>query len=412
MAVTQIKRPFKLVPAYNDAEFYASSSQTAQPNFTYYMVITPDGESPLVFRIAPDAGGKFYYNAIGLIRSFVANYYPFAINDWTSVTNGLIGFTVNIGEEYGSTPAIHSGSDYYFQVWNASLTKRERSVYRIADYACTTTGFKWLNNFAPLGSASIKYFQDLPFSFIQYNVLIDHVIIKTYNSGGLVNTVKILNPINSYPTFISINCSPESLNALVAAEPTRVASATSLPVFLGSGNETYYTLSFEDITNAITAFITVTIDGACGKFDNESLYYLSRKGAFDFFNFEGNHKDNFNVDKTFYRSLADSFEASHEVVSGTVATSGPNPVGINDKALNITYNEDRVLVTQPLTQVEITNLKDLYSTPYVFINTAFNDYTKYSQKDAAFEIKQELVEKIITMEARLNSGYTEVRQHG
>lgn len=408
MAVTVINRPFELVPAYNDVEFYASSTQTARPNFVYYVKVTVDTGDVLNYRIPADPSGKCYVNLVGLVRKFVKNDYPFGIHDWTYLPNNTQGFTVNIGEEYGITPTIYPGSDYYFTAWNGSLTKKERSTYRFTDYAATSAGgFKWLNGF---DNARIKAYQDLMIYFIQWDYAIDHVIINTYNSGGLENTVTIDSPLNALPAMVAFNVSPDSINALVAATPSRVSSATSLPVFLG--DEIRYTVLFCDSTDSVVGGFNVDLYAACeNMFTEHNLYYLNRFGAYDCQPMQGNHRENFNITKKYYQGLLNKFEASYEVVSGTVATDGPNPLSISTKALNISYEGSTTLLSQPLTQTALNAVRDMFASPNVFLNIAFADYVRYSQGDTTYQLKQELVEKLVTIEATLNAGVIERRQN-
>lgn len=408
MAVTTIKRPFEIVPAYNDSEFLASSTQTAQPNFVYYVEITVDSGETFIKRIPPDPDGNCYLNMVGFTRKYVKNDYPFGASDWTYMVNNSNGFTVNIGEEYGSTPTVYPGTDYYFLAWNAALTKKERALYRFPDYVCTTAdGINLLNTWG--SSIYAKSYQDLVAFFIQYDFPIDHVNIVTWNSSGLKNTIVLLNPLNSFPAVVGFNISPDSINDLVTKIPARVDSISFLPAF--SGDEIYYDVTFSNATDTVEYTVRVYLYAACETmFTEQNLYYLNRKGAYDYQPFQGNHRDNFNIDKKFYQGLSSSFEASFETVSGSVATSGPNPLSINDRALNISYEEVLTLVSQPLTQAALNALKDMFTSPNIFLNIGFQDYVRYSNKDVNYQLKQELVEKIVTIEATLNAGITERRQ--
>lgn len=403
MAITTIKRPLYLVPAYNDSEYLAGSTQTAQPNFVYYVKVTTDTAEEYIHRIPADPNNQCYFNAVAYTRKYISNYYPFGEHD-IQVHPGIRSLTVNIGEEYGSTPTIYPGTDHTFNYWNASLTKKERSLFNPDDYVSLTIDdeCKLLNIFPD--TINVKLDQDLVLSWIQWDVLFPTVTILTYLSDGtLRDTITIDTDVFTFPQYLNFNVGPESLNTFQSTvAPTRYTSSI-LPWF--NSSVAYYIVSVDGINT-----IRVNIIDPCDKFVDYPLFYLNRHGAFDYINMQGNHKDIINIEKKFYKGLTTNFESSYETVIGTVLTTGPNPLSISDKVLNVSYEETLTLMSQPLNQSQLDILKDLYASPYTFINTGAYDYVKYSCKDTQYQLKRDIIEKIIQLEAVLNAGVTEVRQ--
>lgn len=403
MAITTIKRPLAFVPAYNDSEFLAGSTQTAQPNFTYYVKVTTDTAEEYILRIPPDPNNQCYINTVAYTRKYIDNYYPFGEHD-VKVHPGIRSLTVNIGEEYGSTPTIYPGTDYTFNYWNASLNKKERSLFNPDNYLSLTSdgACKFLNNFPD--TINVKLDQDLVLSWIQWDLLFPTVTINTYLSTGVLrDTITIDTDVFTFPQYLNFNIGPESLNTFQTTEPPTRYTSSVLPWF--NSIVAYYTVTLDGLS-----LIRVNIIDPCEKFVDYPLFYLNRKGAFDYVNMQGNHKEITNIEKKFYKGLTDKFEASYETVIGTVLTTGPNPLGINDKTLNISYEETLTLISQPLDQSQLDLLKDLMTSPYTFINVGAYDYVKYSCKNSQYELKRDIIEKIVQIEATLNAGVTEVRQ--
>jgi hypothetical protein len=403
MAVTLINSPLYIVPAYNNVEYLASSTQTAQPNFVYYLKVTIDTAEEYIHRIPPDPNGNCYFNAIAYTRKFMENYYPFG--EWDVQAHpGFRLITVNIGEEYGSTPVIYPGTNHSFSTWNSSLTLKERSLYNPDNYMslASDSEVKLMNRFP--NTINVKMDQDLVLSWIQWDVLFPTVTILTYLSDGtLRDTITIDTDVITFPEYLNFNVGPESLNAFQTnASPTRYTSGL-LPWF--NDSVAYYIVTIDGINT-----YRINIVEPCGKFEDYPLYYLQRHGAFDYVNMNANHKDVLNIEKKFYKGLSAQFEASYENVALSTVVTGPNPLSINDKALNISYEETLTLMSQPLDQSQLDLIKDLMASPYTFINVGHYDYVKYSCKNAQYELKRDIIEKIVQIEATLNAGVTEVRQ--
>lgn len=410
MSVTLIKQPFYICPAHNDIEFYASSDQTGQPNFNYYVVVTVNGSDIYNYRIPPDPGGNCYYNACGIARKYVDNYYPFGVQDFINLNSQFPNITVNIGEEYGSTPTIHSGTDFPFWTWNASLQRKERALYDPVNYLSYSVGqILFMNNYSDV--VNVKLFQDLVFYFVQSDFIVDHVYLNVYDSSNaLINEFMIMNSINVFPSFISVNLGPEPLNAFSIANPGAFISlmTSSLPVITAAAH--HYDLIFSDTLDNLQRTVRVNIISPCqNRFIDYSLLYLNRLGGFDFTPMQGNDKNVLNIEKTFYKGLSNSFEGSYVTTSGTVNTNGLNPIPANKRALNISYDKNLTLQSQPYIQDQIDAMSDMFTSAKVFVNEGFADYTQYSQEDISYEIKKNLVEKIVTITANLK-GNTERRQ--
>ena len=106
------------VPCYNNQWFVASSTNTGQPNFKYYIVVTDfiTGYS-VTEKFLPNPSGKLQFDASKFSELLMTNYIP--VNQYGFQQNTSIRkIRVNIGEIYGSTlpGTIYSGTDIDYNV--------------------------------------------------------------------------------------------------------------------------------------------------------------------------------------------------------------------------------------------------------------------------------------------------------
>jgi hypothetical protein len=122
MAITVQTSPQAYTPAYNPQWFVCTSTQTAQPNFRYTVILTDVISGATVTRdIDADANGYLKADFGSFFEQYItqvnpANTYGFQLN-----TGAVRKCRVNVGETYGTTPTYYAGSDTDYIVWNASL---------------------------------------------------------------------------------------------------------------------------------------------------------------------------------------------------------------------------------------------------------------------------------------------------
>jgi hypothetical protein len=421
MAVTINKQPFYIVPANNDIEFEAISDQVASANFQYYVTVTVESTSAVyTYRIDKTPGTNVcYFNLRSLAEKFVRNYYPFGLTGFNPVLNGIDNFTVNIGERYGATPANYAGTDIDIMCWNGALTLRERADYLPINYDNsnpTIVDIQWLNNI-DTSNLTIKSDQDLTFYFLQTNMKVLQCHIKVYNAAGtIINVLTIANNVavvNTEDKYVCINISPSAVNQLDTDTPADITydfGYASPPFVFNTGPATdaaYYVAYFQmDATPSGERFFTVTIDDLCTVYDNVSLFYLNRKGAFDFHNFYGNHSKNKKVNRSHYKSLHGKFEGSH--LAGSVVY-GPSPLSISKKILSSNSEKTWSLQSDWLSDFDGIKLEDLIDTPGLFVCHEFQDYERFTIDDNTFDYKK-VNDKLVDIKVNLSAGVEERRQ--
>ena len=417
MAITLYNKPHDLVPGHNNVEFWGTSSQNAQPNFVYYITIQVGAGPTYIERVSADPNGDLYWNAVEYTRKYLKNFYPYGWAGWSSATDGICEFTINIGEEYGTTPTIYTGSTYVITAWNGALTLKDRSTYLPSAYQVETSRNDiWLNDLengsSNQGRSLCKSNQDFVFYLLMTGTYqIDKVEIITYDSAGsTLGTSYIANP--DYPPVVSqdkyscINLGPNGLQLLSSGLVTG-----TYPVWTGSVAS--YRIRFFIKTGGggyTYAYRYVDVEDCAPRFEDVTVMYLNKKGAFDYLNFYGNHSKQVDITKSYYKGLSNPFEASFVTVSGSVNTNGPNPLSINKKPLSVSYETKRTFISRPLNQFQMDHAIDLMSSPKTVVNSGLSDYQLYSVENTNYQFRKMPIDKIVQLELQVTEGITERRQ--
>lgn len=413
MSVTLDREPYGLVPAFNEIEFQAGSSETAQPNFNFYVKVTVASTGEIFnYRIKPDGNGKCYFNAKTIAEKFVKSYYPFNVTGWTTVQDGLNTLTINIGEEYGSTPVIYPGTNKSIYIWNASLTLKQRATYRTSQYNATG---QWLNSYpteynyyAPL--VNIDPSHDLTFYFLDIAGSIAKVSVSTLivdqnpPSSTVVNNFDVDNAAGS--GYICVNLSPAAINQLELDSPG-ACIGSSLPTPF-DGTENTYILDFKDASDVILSTLIVGLKPVCRTRD--WIFFQNRAGAFDFIDMKLFSTRDHNINRTTYRAPMPRFEASNIISTGPINVDGPNPISRSKKILSSTYESTIVYKNNWLTQQESDAAGDAFSSAFVHVQHGYGDYTLLSPEDNRYTFKREMSDKNIEITLTTTTAHQEGRQ--
>lgn len=134
MSVTISQQPDGHTPAYNPQIFVGLSTQIAQPNFNYEVVITDLVSSvSKTYMIPARPDGYCTFDAQPYVESFMTHYCPINVFGF-QLTSSSRKIRVNIGESYGSTPASFSGTNIDYIAWNGVLDFLDVPGYDSTDF--------------------------------------------------------------------------------------------------------------------------------------------------------------------------------------------------------------------------------------------------------------------------------------
>lgn len=403
MAITLNNRPSVITPGFNQMMFKATSNQTAQPNFKYYIQINVDGNvlSPLVLPARPTA--DVIFDIQPLVQDYLKAYFPFGLDGWQQCTKSIINVTVNIGERYGTTPTIYPGVTETYKPYYASLSNDEMMTYSPFAYSYVNGALNGYGSIIRNGKN-----EPLVFYWLLENAGdLTGVEVKAYDSGGtLLTTSSIPNPHTAVSTtnqLICIDVSPKALALLSALEvggdyPIPSTAAKYVYTFSDGVNDIVHTLNVEDCCNT-------------GEQLENTLYFVNRKGAFDHINFCTRVKEDLTAIQTTYRPIEQYFKTSYRNSGGGVVAA-TYPLSQSLKVLGNTFEKTKVFTSAPLTESEYTMLQDCFNSPALILKRS-DKYEYISNQNLNFSFKKKVIEKVIQFVMTAKNNLIEKRQsHG
>ena len=403
MAITLNNRPSVITPGFNQMMFRATSNQTLQPNFKYYIQINVDGNvlSPLVLPARPT--GDVIFDIQPLVQDYLKAYFPFGLDGWQQCTKSIINVTVNIGERYGTTPTIYPGTTETYKPYYASLSNEEMMTYSPFVYSYVNGA---LNGYGSTIRNSKS--DNLVFYWLLETAgALTTVEVKAYNSSGtLLSTSLIPNPHTAASTTNQLICIDLSPSAMAALSSLEVTGDYPIPT-----NGSKYVYTFTD--GVINIVYTLNVDDCCGLGEENpnTLYFVNRKGAFDHINFCTRVKEDLTALQTTYRPIEQYFKTSYRNSGGGVVAA-TYPLSQSLKVLGNTFEKTKVFTSAPLTESEYTMLQDCFNSPALILKRS-NKYEYISNQNLNFSFRKKVIDKVIQFVMTVKNNLIEKRQsHG
>ncbi len=404
MAITITNRPQTIAPGFNQLMFRATSNQTAQPNFNYYVTVNVDGVALTPMPLPARPTGDLILDIKPLVRDYLKHYFPFNLSGWQTCTKSIINVTVNIGERYGTTPAIYTGTNQFFKIWNGSLTDKERMSYDSGDYVSSSRS---LNNL-PAEIKVKKDGQDVVFYYLLNAVSdVSSVEVKTYDASNLLQSDSaIANPhvtVTTQNQMICINLGKSGLSGLTAPQVTG-----DYPIATGSSIKRI-NIKFKNGSTTVGEY-NINYVGCKGRNEKDyTLYYLNRNGAFDFINFVSVNRTNTNT-KINYRKIEQYHKGSYLNTGGSLVLVN-SPLEQRDRVLGNTNQDTYRLITDSLSDSDIAMLEDCFnSSVYILHHNSSGYYEYVNQTDTQFIVREKIVDKVIQVQMNINSNVVNERQ--
>lgn len=228
----------------------------------------------------------------------------------------------------------------------------------------------------------------------------DAQIIAFLNTGLLTN-VELLVTYNNTTTqtyFITVSPNPP------AVVPCVIYFQITALTYGANVNNIQLFANWNNGSARRAKFATIYTQG-CGRYDPMRLAYLNKYGAFDFFNFDLVSKTTFEVEKKGY-------ERNY---SGSIYEAN----GITVKNINPIYYTKETqkwkIISDYLTDEQAEILRELYSSPLVYMNLVNDNYINPSWipvklSATSYEVKKTAVDKVFNIELELEFGLINTRQ--
>ena len=308
MAITLITTPLTYVAAYNPIIVTASSTNTAQPNFRYIVQVIFSYPSVVTktLKMSARPDGYLLFDAHRIVENYLS--YDFSIGNVTdSITspNSYASFIIDIGEEYGTTPAeyLSLADTGNINAINAAVKHSVASFGNETDLINLNIPTQYQVLTGTL-STTRKFLTTAPRTGIK--ICDDSNFYLSITTGAATEPIKLL--LDVY----------DEAGGLLGTEIKTLTTTTALVLRYGVGTKniyvwnsaylvgaSYYIITLADNTPAaLSESIRFNIDCGCSKY-NETfrLHWLNPLGGFDAYSFNQKFDRNLNIKKANYTKV-------------------------------------------------------------------------------------------------------------
>lgn len=406
MAITIQQRPVFVSPVYNDLIYQISSDNYAATDFRFVCEVKDVSNNVLAKLKAPILNGttdRGIFNVRRILESYLT--YDFDLEndcEYFNTDNSIFKAVCNFGEDTAASGEVLGMTNASGWVWNASMTRRDFASYASGDWIVVDDD----NNQFLTTQRSQRmrpnqwgwlYFLSLESPFGAYT---KSAIYKSYDSGGnLLKTVELAYVGGSGGNYF-ISKVPIGHNI---SETTSTVLTGSLPVIDPSAS--YYTVQMMSESDTIISEVyRIDLVDDCTQYESINLYFLNSMGGFDSFMFDKISTTSIDISrKQMKRQLygLNSGNYEYNLTKHGVAT------------YDTTYQDKIKVNSDWLTDTESEFLKELLSSPVVFMHKSGEDfYTPVNITQTNWEVKTGLVHELFNCTLDLTFGDSERRQRG
>ena len=390
MALTVYKQPETLTPAYNDQIFTAKSNQIAIADFKYIVSVVVNGDTANTYTedILQRPDGYLVFNAKEWVQNYIEHYFEFDNINLASPINLATGkrvrAQVKIYEYY--TAAIQSTTTINYDAFDACLTDAAFNAYDPSDYGFgSTSGLYFLSKDVDTITPDNRIALNQPFFIHFIPTPCNNINIRLFRGITLIQTINI------------------------ASLPTPVVNTDIYQLYLGSNIFTSplvgdtVIVKFKNNTTDLLEY-EFKYQDICTKYQDYVIYYLDRDGNILSFHFEQKSKKNFS-------KKVNTVTLNKNVLNTTTGAYRSNSYDREDHVVSTAIESTIDLNTTWLTQLQITQLKDLFDSPIVYV-WDYNSLRSCRVTNNSFEEYQLNNESLIQLAITIDLGITETRQRG
>lgn len=416
MALTNVSSPDTHTPCYNPQVFKFSSTNYAQANFTYVVVLTINGETITRNIDANPNDNLLWFDAQKTSEAYCNNgFYPAIVEATPSQVNNpsIMLVAWSIQEKYG-TPAVLQGAattgTYY--VWNSAYKTLDFASYNFASGSYAKSLNRLINKIHFDQKTDIKTFHN---GFGVSDGL-KYILVECWNSSG-VNTQAALfynqffDDAVTYPDYrklyVMLNASPYGFNNYYAG-PLSKADPLLDPV---PADTAYYTFYFvNNLLVRSSEIHTVYVSEFCTQYKRYIINFLARLGGYECFTF---HK----LNRKFVENTQSSYR-KYPLFGATV----PYAADDSDQVVYSTVTTNKLLLNSDfLTDAEMLVLEELFDSPDIILECPDDPAVAGDQRAhyrvrltnrGPFELKQKTNDKIYNLNIEVEYLFKDVRQRG
>ncbi len=397
-----------ITPAHNDVVFIVTSTNYAQTNFKFIAVVK-DGSGTQIAKLKQPvfygSTDKAVFNLKRILQNYVTHDITYSqSNPIARCTNSYIDYSVEFGEEYGSTPTeyLNLTSVTGQQAWNAAFSAHDFLSFSFSDWVMTGTSKKFLTN---LRQARVTTTQKAWLYFFSkaYGgspAPVDLIRVTGYNAAGTsLVQFDIINSLTSTATnnrMLRVVAGPAQLDLLNAPDiagigPTGSGSPGS-NLLTGNSTLAYYTL--QAMTGSGVSAVAVgeayrfDIRTDCSKFTGRQLIWLNRMGGFDTWVFNGLHRINQSASRKQFTKNNNAYV--------TTPSYGYSHASRGKSDYYTQYGKRYTLNSGLITEAESTAFAELLTSPQVYLVDSDNHMLAVNVISSDYELKQLVNDKVLS----------------
>jgi len=284
MAITITKSPQPVAPGCNPYEWDFSSTEAAQPNFSFIVKLYINGVYHSTHETYLETADSGKFNAEGVLRSYLSSD---LITNGALITNYVNAFAtvaIDVYEKYGTPPALQDlANSLNYTAINAALTHVDSINWNYQKHDASRsnplTAFPNTVDFLTSWPRSKKAFVGLDqraFLGVLSTAKNVDFVFTLYDLFGAVVATDTINSLTN--VLVVIDCSPAT-----------IVANTSITIF-DFDDSARYTVQAQGLgTGTNTGFseeFTFWLDFECKRYPIRRLHWLNKFGVWDPFSFE------------------------------------------------------------------------------------------------------------------------------
>lgn len=408
MAITVHQTPSAYSPVYNPQMFLATSSQVAQPNFIYRVIVTDliTSESQ-TYDIYADPDGYCRFNASPFASNYFNHYLPINTYGW-QLDTGIRKIRVNIGEYYGSTPTYYAGSNVDYIMWDGIEDVQDFCDYSQANYLYDSTvpRYRYLTN--TLNSYAFDDRSDYFYALTKGSGDLQYLSVATYNSAGAqLGYYKIANSFAASSTYtdkyVCIDVGLKGLSNIGSGAVTVISG--TYPII--TANVAYYDIGETNIGGIVTsggrAIKRYTV-GCSPRFPTFTVHFLRKNGSFQTVHFAkrsefSTNKDEKTVGKYPYQRVSNTYIYKRSTEF--------------EKTISVITTDNFTLNTDWLSSDEVELYKELFDSPLIYLDEgSSNQYRVIKYTQNSYKLSPSYDSNLVNLRADFSFTNKNYRQRG
>ena len=391
--ITLVEPTITYLPAFNRINYTISSTNANLPGFKYVVK---------VYNVADELITQAFYDSpanpadsvefdvskfVSVNFTYSSGFYQVATS--ASDTNILKGFYLKCYEYYEVAGV--------FEIVVASEVVSSTKYALAASFPLLEEN-NWTTDIAKYtGASNTNYLPLSDWTTIKARET-DATILGFINTGLLTNVELLVTYNNATTQTYYITPSAPAVNPSVT-----YIQVTPL-TYGGSVNNIQLFANWNNGSARRAKFATIFTQG-CGRFDPMRLAYINKYGAFDFFNFDLVSKTTFDIERKGYERnyTGGIYEANNITVKNI------NPIYYTKET------QKWKIISDYLTDDQAEILRELYSSPLVYMNLVNDNYINPSWipvklSATSYEVKKTAIDKVFNIELDLEFGLINTRQ--